>query len=100
MQGDVAMKYYCTKYWSTQGVIEFNGEPRPKGGYVRERTDGNSWGTLFLRVGKDAFMSLSEAQAAVELKARRNMLSKERALEKAKTLLQQAMGRKIKVVTR
>jgi hypothetical protein len=94
------MKFYATKYWATKGIIAFEGGVGSEGEYVRELTSSSSWGTLFLKIGRDAFVNMCEAEADVEHKAHRNLHSKELALKKAKALLQKAIDRKVKVVKR
>jgi hypothetical protein len=92
------MKFYCTKYWSTKGIIEFEGEVCQEV-WAKEKRSAGSWGTLFVKIGRDAFTVLQSAQEDVEQKAHLNVHAKERALRVARARLQQAVDRKIKVVT-
>ncbi len=98
------MKFYCTKYWATTGIIEFEGELyREQPNSVQEYAAEGSYSSLdgfFLRIGTDAFLSLDEAWNDVEHKAHLNLHSKERALQKAKELLRKATEKGIKVVKR
>jgi hypothetical protein len=89
------MKFYCTKYWATKGIIEFDGDERD-GGYASQRPHKQIG--FFLKIGKDAFTDLEEAKNNVEHKAHLNLHAKERAFRAAKTLLLQAADRKIRVV--
>lgn len=96
------MKYYCTKYWATRGIIEFEGEISKSSSneaitYVRTKASNSKW-YIFERLGVHAFTTLEEAQLDVEKKAQFNLLSKEKAVVKAKKLLVEAAARKIKVV--
>lgn len=100
------MKFYCTKYWATKGIIEFEGtvvNGRDTASPL-DRTYASETSTrfnhLFLTIGKDAFVYLCEAEADVEKKARRNLHSKELAVRRAKELLDCVVGHSIKVVKR
>jgi len=93
------MKFYCTKYWATEGIIEFEGEVFSEK-YASESDSGPRTYKLFLVIGKDAFSDLPLAHSNVEHKAHLNLHSKERALKKAKDLLAKAAARQFKVVPR
>lgn len=93
------MKFYCTKYWSTAGIVEFEGVVYEEVYASEERTAGKL-DHMFLRIGTDAFTTLDAAREDVEKRAHSNLHSKEKALKKAKWLLQMAAERKIKVVAR
>jgi hypothetical protein len=95
-----AMKFYCTKYWNTKGVIEFEGKVTENEEFASEVSPTSRFDRLFLRIGKDAFVDMCEAEADVERKAHLNMHAKERALQKAKKLLECAVEHSIKVVKR
>ena len=91
------MKFFCTKYWSTKGIVEFEGK------VVEEKYASETamrFDSFFLRIGKDAFTVLQSAMEDVEQKAHKNVHSKELALKKAKALLQKAAYREIGVVKR
>lgn len=92
------MKFFCTKYWSTKGIIEFEGDVTHDGKYAHEA--GTRFDRFFLRLGKDAFTVLQSALEDVEQRAHANLHSKELALEKAKALLHKAAYREIGVVKR
>jgi hypothetical protein len=94
------MKFYATKYWSTEGIVEFEGEVYENDGRKYASQLDRSGGHLFLSLGTDAFTDLKEAQENVEKKAHLNVHSKERAFVKAGKLLQLAIEKKIKVVKR
>lgn len=94
------MKFYCIKYWATKGIVEFEGKVTDDGRYVSEVSANSRFDSFFLTLGKHAFLHLEEAMREVEHLAHLNMHSKERALKKAKELMQKATDRKIKVVPR
>lgn len=94
------MRYYCTKYVLTEGIIEFDGDLQPREKeYVVQKSTGHTFG-LFVKLGKDAFMTLEAAKEDALARARKNVSAKEKALVKAnKTLLSMQRG-DFKVVRR
>jgi hypothetical protein len=83
------MKYYCTKWCLTRGIIEFEGVAREYSGgqiYVAEEPH-NRADSIFGRLGVDVFADLEQAKADARKKAERNLASKLRAASRARGIL-------------
>jgi len=78
------MKFYCTKWVLTRGIIEFDGE-QTMHGYVSENS--RSAGRIFGKIGKEVFANLDEADINALQRAKKNVTNCKKRLEKSKKQL-------------